>query len=62
MKESGSSTHAGSYHTGQIVKSWSAVSPAEKVEREWRDSAEAKAWRKEESKKKIKQIVKMRRK
>lgn len=62
MKEPGSSTHAESSYTGQTVKSWSAASLAEKVQREQRDSAEAKAWRKEEREQKIKQIVTMRRK
>lgn len=38
----------------QTVRSWSAVSPAEKVQREWRDSAEAKAWRKGEREQKKK--------
>jgi len=62
MKKSGSSMCAGSYHAGQTPESWSAVSPAEKVQGEWRDSAEAKAWRKKEMEHKIKQTVTMRRK
>lgn len=62
MKESGSSRHGESYHTGQTVKTWSGVSPAENVQKEWRDSAEARAWRKEEREQKIKQIWTMRRK
>lgn len=56
MKKSGTSKHdAGSYHTEQTAKSWSAISPAENVQGEWRDSAEAKAWRKEERQQKIKE-------
>lgn len=39
MKESGSSTHSGSYHTGQTVQSWS---PLEMVQGTWRDSEEGK--------------------
>lgn len=63
MKESGTSKHdAGSYHTGQTVKSWSAMSPSQNVQGERRDSAEAKAWRKEERKQKIKERVTKRRK